>query len=349
MAKRKHRLRQEIQAYLIAAVVAALIWLYAEANTASSGSINVTVTFEPQAEHLFVVQENLEIQVDYKIPTGKKSELSALEQPYRLPVTDDASVISLKEALSDYEPLKKLGVSIEDVQPSPVTIEVLRTINKQLPIRFVDNDLSRFRNLPQVLDPQQATVRLPESFFDQYPELELEARLPPNGEYPPGVVQEKQVTIGLPPEVDAELPNGFVTAIEPPTTKVSFTIREQNKKIKKRVDVHLQFNPALLSRYVPKLDTNQASRIVELSGPIEVINRIDNGDTPVKLFVELTLDDMEMGEVTKPIQMIEIPKVKLLSQPESVTIRIVEVPEGAVNGEAIAPPPDTEENATLSP
>ena len=123
----------------------------------------------------------------------------------------------------------------------------------------------------------------------------------------------------------------------------------QNKKIKKRVDVHLQFNPALLSRYVPKLDTNQASRIVELSGPIEVINRIDNGDTPVKLFVELTLDDMEMGEVTKPIQMIEIPKVKLLSQPESVTIRIVEVPEGAVNGEAIAPPPDTEENATLSP
>lgn len=347
MAKHKHRLMQEIPAYLIAAAVAALIWLYAEANTASTDTMTVTVAFVPNAEHLFVVQENREIRVDYKIPTGKKPELRTIDQPYRLPVTDGTSVVPLKAALGEYEPLKKLGFTIEDVQPPTITIEVLRTVSKQLPIQFMDDDMSRFKNPPQEsLDPQQANVRLPESVFEQSSNLKLEVKLPDDIEYLLGMAQEEQVAISLSPELDAELPSSFVAVIDPGTTKVRFTITDKNKVIEKQASVDILIDPALWSKYRFELESVDELRRVKLSGPKDVIERINNGQTQVKLFVELTNEDVDKSKVTARIQMIPIPKVKLLSQPESVTIRIVGVPEPMVNGEVIAPPePEKDESS----
>lgn len=339
MSESKPNAWEKFQTYFIVSVIAALIWLYAEDELAKDFQIDVDVRFVAgEGRDLLIDPTGAQgIRLEVRCNSGQYAQLQkALTGPLDLVVKDNGpggsptQQVLLKEMISAHERIAELGVSIIDVQPKTVAVNVERLERITLPIAVMPGDRV-IAGTPSV-DPIQASVKVPASLAEMLDgqRLEVHLRDVPNLDgLPENVAHAVELAIQPPP-----LLRGY--KVTPATARVTFALRSQTDSIKLTTVPVLVVLPstATTGAYTVEVDPqNQFLRDVELSGPSDVIAAIRDNRIRVNALLYLTTDDLDTGISSKLPQIAVPPGVAVDSTvlPVSFTIRRTP-PAPAVNG-----------------
>ena len=359
MKKKRPKIWLEARTYVIAAVLAVLVWLYAESNTLETGRTQIAVEFVPQnRKALHVKPDPFTIDLKYRCTKGTVRQVDELDG-FVFKIKDDPNatsvkrVVSLADMLRAYEPLRRLNITIDSVDPATKEIEVHRLVTEKRMVKaatFRDLLINPDDNVPD------AQVTLPQEVFDNYRDFSLQVRLEElaNDDLPHNTSQTKELAIRLPDDIVRRLNNlGYNAAeidavIEPNTTFVTFTVSDPSQEYelgKVRVSVKLPFDA--VGKY--KLEIDRAEEYqddITVRGSPTAIANIERDPSLIELYVTLTHEELEAGRVQKTVSVIKPADIELVN-----ALALVSFKATKLNNQAPALPdePETDEAAGETP
>ena len=346
MASAKRNIWQALQTALVVALVTLLIWLFAEANTLREQELPLQVRFLPPTADTFVEGALFPVQMmRFKCAAGRMNRVRRLlEDPIEIRLDDDGPdgqtqrSIAMKETLAGCEPLARLGVTILEVRDETATIGVHRLARMTLPIG-VDAPRELFLSTP-TSDPTEAEVVLPAAVAEAFPDLGLQVVLGDAflRDYAPKVPHTEPRELALPPDVMARMPDGYSPAIEPRRARITFNLKSQKKIYEPtNLPVWVRLLPKNVGRYVISMDdaAEEFARNVQLEIPSSMEERLDQNPDLIKVYVELT--DEDLGETRIQVTpTIDVPPgVDVNTEPDVVTISIERIREPAAAPEPV--------------
>jgi len=308
-------IKDKLQTYVIVTVITMLIWLYAEGENVKQQKpfpISVKFVASPGQKLLIRPWVPQQVWVTVRCATSQFSSLQELlNGPIEIPVNDDPlrieQPIVLHEKLED-SPLGHLGISIVDIQPATLNLQVeqLEPVTLSIsPESIVPSEVQLVA--PPTLNPSQATVGLPASIARDVTHIQLIAPMDPQdvARLAQNVAYDRKVPILLPPVLRERLGSANLI-IEPDFTQVTFTIRKQTDAISlTSVPILLLAPWSEMQRFSVILEGgNQIlNQDVELSGPSDVIEKIRQGEVKVWAELRLSADDLESRITTKQLHL----------------------------------------------
>ena len=320
---------------MIAAVLSMLVWLYAESNTLETGQTQIDVEFVAQnPTALHVKPDPFTIDLKYRCTKGTVQQVDELADIV-FKVKDDRNaasvnrVVSLADMLRAYEPLRRLNITIDSVDPATKEIEAHRLVTEKRMIKAVTYEDLLVNPESKVTEAQ---VTLPQEVFDTYGQFSLEVRLEELADQKllPNPSQTRELAIRLPDDVVRRLKDlGYNAAeidavIEPNTTSVTFTVSDPAQEYelgKVRVSVKLPFDA--VGKY--ELDIEQADEYqddIKVRGSPTAIANIESDPTLIELYVTLTHGELEEGRVQKTVSVIKPADIELVNAPARVSIKV---------------------------
>lgn len=271
---------QKAMTYALVTIITVLVWLYAEAE-------NVKVHEENAVEIVIVGAKNqsidigrpqpLRVSVQFRCASGQISELRQLRQkPFHINVADmDAGEqsIELKARLSLVQRIADLGVAVESVDPSRIraTITNLTPIDMEIVAKDSDG-----QPLDAVVDPPKARVMVPSRFASSASGITLIANVDPRSLA--DLAEGEHLISGVPVTVPAYLREEKMLDL-PSTVDVRVTVRTQERTISRSVPIYILAPPLVHADF--QIVPEDQSVTVDLTGPVETIERIDRNETKV--------------------------------------------------------------------
>ncbi|MAE63053.1 MAG: hypothetical protein CMJ18_02170 [Phycisphaeraceae bacterium] len=316
MAK-KRTIWDEVRIWATVAFVTLLIWLYAEAKTLQSDDLAIKVRFVSKNPELYRVQGEVIVQMRYFCTSGQIAEVRNLPQPFEITITQNGTdepqrTVALREQLARFKPLSTRGVIIEQVRPESATIQYFRLEKRTLDVRPQYN-AELLTDEPKI-ETLRASVRLPAEVFEDVADPALRIVLDDEliTDRDVGVPYREQLPIRLTPELDARVPELFEPEIDPETTFVSFTIKNRNVGYETRRAVKATLPIDAVGRFTLELD--QKYQEIKLEGKEDVIAKIDEEPDLVRVYLDLTEEELEPGEHTIQPR-VEVPADVVITDP----------------------------------
>jgi len=232
--------------------------------------------------------------------------------------------IELASRLNALEEVRRLGLTITDVDPPELTVQVDRFVTTDLPV-VVQAD--SFKILQATVTPPTVKVRLPESQLRRIKKPEIIA--------PIEVLVRDQLRSGeLKPGLPVELND--VLLIPPPgidqarffTDRVSVTAviehRDQSKSLKS-VYVRFDLSQDQWRKYDLEVKNNADLALeIKVRGPSDILASLTPQD--VRAYVEISTSDVirTEGWLTRPVSFVLPPGVVLDQTAPQVQFRLVE-------------------------
>jgi hypothetical protein len=295
------------QSILGAAIVALLIWLFAEGRslvTVTRSSAVALVSPEGSRRVVWRPPDGArEVMISLTL-SGSTAALDAISRDLQspiplspgdeLPAEADEHVIDLATALRASRVFASRGVEIVSVEPGQIRIRVDELVDREVRVtpRITGVELD---GAPTAV-PDRITVTLPQGMLDRYitPGLSLEApvgseSLPRR----PGPATIEGVRVVIPPAWRAA-PR---LSVSPETVAVSFTARDTVRELVLRQTPVFIALPAAQQRdwEVIVASDQQFLRDVAVRGPSETIGRIERGEIAVMATVNLMPDALVEG------------------------------------------------------
>lgn len=317
----------EFRTVLLATLVTALIWIWAEGESVSRLSVPVRVAMpdgRAGAGNIIVDSPMLDDQSMQVVLRFEGSTLS-LDQAATLrgvtinlepeapglPTQAGANqVVDLFRALSAAPELVKLGLPLSSVEPSSLVVSATRLATRELPVRV---ELGRQVSLASEPQPsaQRVRVRVPEALASRLPDdaqavafISEDQLFNLGGETGAGIsagngVQTVKATCRLPASLADVQPVYFL----PETLNVTLRLRQAIETAKLPMSVPVWFS-------LPPTEDSSLWRIevvekfltdLTVSGPVEQIARLrasaaapgaSGTDGTIKAFIELTSDEL---------------------------------------------------------
>ena len=285
-----------------------VIWLWAEGESVSVESMPVTVSFvSPEGSRLLIdPAEPPPVTVTVE---GATRQLRAFRERFggetiQHTLRYDPEAGPRRQVLYG-EVLQQAGapewgVTIRGLQPETVAVRVERLVEVTVPVRARTGNVSLAG--PVSLQPETATLTVPESLTDAAGDAAIEVRLTPSDVegLAPNQPHSRSVDLAVPGPLRSEW-----TRMSPTSAEMTFTLSDVTEEATlTTVPVHISVSPLLTRRYDIEVPEEQrVLRDVVLSGPHEVIDRIRERDpaTPrVVAVLEPTEADLAAGEATLP-------------------------------------------------
>lgn len=327
----------KIQTYAIVTVVTVLIWLYLESeNVKLQKPLRLTVSFvAPPGQQLLIIPARpsqtptqptkLQVDITVSCATSQYVRLQRLQdRPLELTVTEYADhpiqFVDLRQMLLD-TPIGDLGVTLDEIVPPKFELRVERIEQVSRPIRVVVAEGIQLATTP-VVEPAECTVGLPASVAQHVdlllPQVSLERQTA--NTLDPNVPRELSVPITLAVSEDLEenlqkLIRINAPQIRPPNATMTVTIRNQTGSLKiPGVPIVLAAPWAEMKKYTVEIEKDK--RVLEevrVTGPSDVIDRIDKGQLKVWADLRLTADDLESRITSKQVHINVPPGVQVES------------------------------------
>jgi hypothetical protein len=323
---------QELQTIFIAALVAALLWLYAENEDTKFYKLALDVRLVAPANRSLYISPDTSIPVTVSLRCSA-SQFALLQQryargaPFMLAVTEDPAKIektaSLRDLLQQDRRLTDLGV-ILDVQPESLTMVVERMTTRKLRVVVDPGNLET--DGPPTPSVAEAVVTLRQSLADQLDkdkEAHLTARFPGRlldaarvGTLEFGKQQTVEATLLPPPGYEAA-----GVAIEPPRVSLTFTpVQRTDTWEDPLVLVQVQGPLNELSKYT--VTAKKDNVVVTLTGPRAIIGRLRDHKLLVTAFLPFGSGDLEKdagkGDLSKPVEFGLPAGVTVVGQPPTI-------------------------------
>lgn len=316
--------RAKVQTYIIVTIISALIWLYAESENVKLQkpmTFNVLFVAPPGQKLAITPGPKHRVQITVRCATSQFSQLQRLQgSPIRLTVTSNdpqsqdypEQIIDLREQLHN-SPIGELGVSIEEIQPKTVSLQIEQIEQMTMPIS-IDSVVSGDTQLAgqPTVTPTSASVEIPASVAEEAQFIKLVAGVAPEDtshleENVPGELKVP-LTLSMPSHLRDNM-RQFTPVITPPQATVTITIRKRTGSTDvPGVPILIVAPWAELKRFSIELEDNQRvlDEKVKVTGPRDVIDKIDRNELKVWAELRLTADDLESGITSKPL-LINVP------------------------------------------
>ncbi|MEE9212558.1 MAG: hypothetical protein V3U29_07885 [Phycisphaeraceae bacterium] len=305
---------QKIETYFVITVITVLIWLYAESKNATKDQTTINVQFvAPSGQELMIdPAEPTPVLVTFSSATSKVAEVKKLGSIKLLVPEDTSEPVVLRERLAE-SPLGELAVIIE-TDPPTIRVRAEPFETRMLPIKVLPGDI-QLRELATA-DPTDAAVKVPASLAPQLDGIKLEAHLADAIDDLTKFDDNRPHTIS----VRLDLPEPFQdkpVRIEPAAVSVTFTVSRLTKTTSvPLVPIYVRLPVIESNNYevIPENDQRVLPEDLELSGPPELIEKINNKE--ILITAELRLDAVELdsGITSKELWINKPPGVAIDSE-----------------------------------
>jgi len=304
---------EHIKSFLLISVIALTVWLFAEAESLSNSSAITRVQFlaADGANRIVRPAEGFSGSVSVDVEGSRvaleraREILSAgvrleLGKP-GVPFVDGVHSVNLLEAIQAFQPLAAAGVQVISVSPQNVNIRILELETRQVP---VDADLPGVQVVgPVKLSPESIPLRLPRSEWEAMKEPlrllarlsdEQIARLPASG--------VARVETRVPPPLSASGIDPFPAGALGATVSLEFTVKDRNASAQfSAVPVQVLLPPIEAGAWRVLIEPQDQFLSLDVSGPSEVIERLQAAGAPIIALVALSSDDLEKGVTSKDV------------------------------------------------
>ncbi len=293
----------------VVTLVTVLTWVLAESQTVQQRSVTVEVRFaaggDQRAVRVSPDQDSGSprwtglVEVTLEGAAGPiESVRRSLRSGVTLTVGDEVSAepgvraVDLREALRLDGALAGSGVSIREVGPPRVTLEVRAVEDRTAPVRAVLPEGSDTEVI--AVDPAVVTVRGPTTLLPEAG-LEAEAIVPPaalEGLLPGQTVDRVAASLRLP-----GLDGAWAVRVNPERVSVSVRARSRLETVVvASVPVQVLLAPSELDRWsIEVAPEDRDIRDVRVTGPVEQVARVSSGDLRLVAVVRISFEELERG------------------------------------------------------
>ncbi len=282
-------------------VVTLLIWAFAEVQSLRSEVLTATVLIEPGAESRMVRilddgwNASVKIQVEganAAVDDVQERLVSTVNVP--APQETGQHTIDLRDVLRQSDAFAKTGVTIAEIDPPTLRIEVVEIVQAEFPI-VVAVPEGQVDGLP-VPSPAVAMLSYPADAADALgDDATIRATIGPERltDLTPG--RSGRLTgIRLVPPPSLEGLDGV--RIQPAQVEVTLTLRSTNRTvIIPSVPVRIELALVEAGNWIVEPDsaTDRFLRDVRVTGPSDIVERIESGDLRVPARVVLSFSELE--------------------------------------------------------
>ncbi len=293
--------KTDIWTYLIITAVSILVWGWAANETRIERPLRnrLLVTFSVADPDWQIAPGETSVSITAagsQRAIGKAEELKRLSLD--LPPSAGTVVLDLLDALRSHPDIRDTGISILSADPNTVGITLDEIVRVPARVRAV---LPLVQTVDEVeVSPAEVTVSLPGRLRPLLPEdLTVEAFLNRRDldHLERGVPHRiEHVPLRLPDQ----LSDGSIR-ISPTRVTLGFTIRSKMRELRLGQPVRVQLaGPHEDTEYLVAFDPKQL-RDVEISAPLDLIERIKSGEGVVVAFVHLKSTEKEARRDRKPV------------------------------------------------
>lgn len=333
-----------IKTIFLAAVIAVLVWVFAEGESLSSRTLVVSVAFPVEASNDLVIRPedaNFRGQIRVRLEAttrtldaaalavgGVGGTIRLMPGAPGVPATPGLrQVVELREAIGAIPELRALGSTVAEVEPRQVLVDVIKMASRELPIRVeMPRDNAPALDGEPTVAPVMATLRVPESLLARLPDGGAGAsvtatvgesevrRLRPEG------AQTVVIPLRPPPELDGFGP----VVLIPESASVLLRVRRKVETMRiATVPVWYSLPPTDDAASVSIQIDDRFLTDVTLTGPADELTRVRSGTLSVKAMIELSSEDLTKPSVVKPAQFPGLPPgVTASAAGQNVRVRI---------------------------
>jgi hypothetical protein len=310
---RRAPVRSELLNMVAAAIIALLVWAYANDRTRESGSVSGTVRLAPSDPRERFVDPAGAVPVTVEL-RGSRRSIEAVENILRggltlavggpgLPNEDGANAAALRDVLGADPAIAASGAEVVRVRPESVRYETGGLVTEQVPVAS---------SLPNAavrgaitVEPSVVAITLPAAARQAAGSLQVEATADVRN-LKPGVPQKVDVDLRVPESLSRWREQ---CRIVPPRASLSFELVASTADLRlARVPVRVALSPAAGDRWeVRTEDGADAIRDVVLSGPGAAIDAIASGRFEPTAVVDLGAAPERVGEAEYPVTFWRLP------------------------------------------
>jgi hypothetical protein len=342
MARRGEQMSifEHVEAVVVTTLVAALVWLWAEGKDVGQYDnqiVPVQLVAPAGMEDELVIEPAgvIETRASFETSSAQYDQFvhEIGEGPVLVTVPPPGDATTRVEPMNLQSELEHLvfgpmHIDLDDLDPAAVEVRVDRMIELPYDVALQypsDASLSQ----PPSVRPAQAQVRLPASLSDRAGAVSFRVRLTPAMLEPARPGEPMTVTVPL------ELPEALRsprTLLLTRSIDVTFTLAKRTATTTiDRLPVEVRQLGLALRRFNVMLADDQLFvRDIELSGSASAIEAIRSGQAVVKAGIRPTLDDLERGVTSLPVEFEPPPGVEVVSPiPQvsfTVTPRVTDAP-----------------------
>lgn len=328
--------RVDLRTLALVTIVTVMVWLLAESRTIRGQSADVSPRIEVGTASELLVRPAPGFAWPESVKLSLSGSTAGLGEVMRsmqgrlplrvgieIPATPGVHEVDLREVLRTSNLLIEAGVSINEVSPERLSIEVDNLRTASLPVRVVVPDGVAFEpNAGPRAVPNALRVRGPASVLARLEGLEGVVRLEPASFEPltPGQASTlTRVRVELPEDSDR-----WNTVFESEYVDVSFTLRSRTQSYTlAAMPIQVLLAPGEVGRWRVTLMPGQQDLVgVEVTGPSDQIDRLRSGDVVPTALISLNFDELERGVETKAARVSGLPAGVQVSPGTDLTVRL---------------------------
>jgi len=292
---------ERVQTFALVTIVTLLIWAFAEVQSLRSADLAATIRITPSgaARMIRIADDEWTDSVRVQVE-GANAAVDDVEEKLARAVSVSAPQepglhsIDLRDVLRHSEAFAESGVTIAEVDPPVVRIEVVEIIQAELPIVVVVPE-GQVDTLPAP-NPTVATLSYPADAAGELgdgPTLTAQIGAERLADLTPGRA-ERLTGVRLDP------PAGLIglegVRINPPQVEVTLTLRSTTQSIVvPSVPVRIELALVEAGNWIVEPDSasDRFLRDVRVTGPSDVVDRIESGDLRVPARIVLSFSELE--------------------------------------------------------
>ena len=312
--KHEPRWRSEALNVVAAAVIALLVWAYANDRTRESATLAGTVRLTPADPRASWVDPSAAVTVSVEL-RGSRRSIERAEAALRagvplspgadgVPSEPGSHVLSLRSALQTNAAIAESGADVVRVRPETVSFEVGELVTEQVPVTAVLPSASVSGEI--TVEPGVVSLTVPAAARQALGRLSVDA-----------IVDTRNLEPGKPQQVDVDLrlPESLgrwreVCRVVPPRAKVSFALLKADSEFRiASVPVRVSVPADVAQGWTVSAAPGAESIIdVVVGGPRASIDALRSGAFAAAAIVDMPAAPELPGRVRRPVSFWRLPE-----------------------------------------
>lgn len=336
MAKQSAKRGMDLRTVVLVSLVTLMVWLLAESRTVRSQAADLSVRMETGPESELVVRAAPGFGWPDAVKIGLSGSTAGLDQVLRslqgvlvlrvgieIPASAGIHEIDLREVMRTSETFIEAGVTVNEVTPDRVRVQVDELAVASLPVRAIVPEGVAFESggAPRAR-PASLRVVGPAGVLARLEGQEALVRLDPGviDALRPGQSETiTRVRVELPDD-----PDRWRTEFDPDFVDVTMTLRSRTQSYTLApMPIQVLLAPGEVGRWSVSLQPGQQDLVgVEVTGPSDQIDRLRSGDVVPTALISLTFDELERGVENKQAQVQGLPPGVQVSPGANLGVRL---------------------------
>ena len=322
---------KHVRTGIVVVLVTLLVWVFAENESLRTQPLEVSVRLEATREDRLLTPASgagreawdggVRLVVEGSVASVERLRTQVIEgvtlrAGEQLQLQEGDNSVDLATALQRHRAFA--GVTVREAEPRSLDVRVDTLEEIELPVAGVAEDVE----LTAAPSPGVVRVRAPRRLIEALPDgATAQARLTPAmlASAPEGRLEVIPGVRVFAPEPLGGRPGVTIT---PPAVDVSVTLRSRSAfTVLATTPVHVRLPAAELGDWDVSIVGASVLRDVRVSGPKDLIERIERNELPVVATVTLTFEDLERGIESKAARFTTLP-TPLQFEVEDPTVRL---------------------------